>query len=181
MKRKCIVGVFVLAVLGFSLAWGAVAALGAASQVTLAITLSGDAHPIQVPVAGGEGGFKGTLTVTDLDIVNGVLSVLAQMEGVVADAEGNLLPVMQSILIPVSNIKALPDLGTDNCIALALQGNETLLQLQVLGLNIVLRTPQIDLTAIIPFGTPICNLLHGKANVVDFLFTHPDVLIELLR
>jgi len=164
-RRDAATGLLVLVVFAFILAWDSDSGSGltcaAASQDEISMALSKDAYPTQA--AADEGGlFEEFLTVTDINTVNGVSSVITQMKCTIEDMEGNVHPVVVQISIPLSlfAIKTLPGMGRDTCFVLGLQANSLNLQVQLLGLDLLLRVPHIDQTAAIPKGTPACDRLH---------------------
>lgn len=165
LRRDAATGLFVLVVFAFVLAGDSGSASGltcaAASQDESSMALSKDAYPTQA--SADEGGlFEEVLTVTDVNTVNGVLSVITQMKCTVEDVEGNVHPVVVQISIPLSlfAIKTLPGVGRDTCFVLALQANSLNLHVKLLGLDLLLQVPHIDQTAAIPKGTPACDRLH---------------------
>jgi hypothetical protein len=129
----------------------------------------------------GGGTFEGTMTITNFDTANGMLSVNGVLEGTVTDPAGNTLPVSEPAALPISSLQAVPDIGTDNCLALVLQASDVLLQLQLLGLNLMLETPQIELVANAPNGTPICDLLNNVVGLLNELLADPATLVALLN
>ena len=162
-RRDAAKGLLVVVVFAFVLAgdFGSGLTCAAVSQDEISMALSKDAYPTQTSV--DEGGlFEEILTVTDVNTVNGVLSVITQMKCTIEDMEGNVHPVVVQISIPLSlfAIKTLPGMGRDTCFVLALQANSLNLQVQLLGLDLLLRVPHIDQTAAIPKGTPACDRLH---------------------
>jgi hypothetical protein len=110
-----------------------------------------------VPTAGG---FVGTLSITNVDLVNGVLSAVGTITGNVIDSTGTVVagsPVTQAITAP------LQVSGTCTILNLVLGP----LDLNLLGLAIHLNQVVLTITAVPGAGNLLGNLLCAVANLLN--------------
>ena len=102
--------------------------------------------------------FQGTLTVTGVQLVNGVLSAVGNLVGNVVDPSGN---VLQSVTQSVSS----PLQVTATCTILDLTLGP--LDLNLLGLRVQLNQVHLLITAEQGAGNLLGNLLCGVANLLN--------------
>jgi len=106
----------------------------------------------------GVGGFVGTLTVTGVQLINGVLSAVGQINGTVLDGSGNALgSVSQAIAAPLQ--------VSASCTILTLVLGP--LDLNLLGLMIHLNQVVLNITAVPGAGNLLGNLLCAVANLLN--------------
>ena len=106
--------------------------------------------------AGATGIFQGTLTMTGVQLVNGVLSAVGTLVGNVVDSAGNVLgTVNQTVTSPLQ--------ATATCTILDLVLGP--LHLDVLGLVIDLNQVHLLITAVPGAGNLLGNLLCSVANL----------------
>jgi hypothetical protein len=108
--------------------------------------------------AGATGIFQGTLTMTGVQIINGVLSAVGTLAGNVVDSAGNVLAtVNQAVTSPLQ--------VTATCTILDLVLGP--LDLNLLGLRIQLNQVHLLITAVPGAGNLLGNLLCGVANLLN--------------
>jgi hypothetical protein len=126
----------------------------------------------------GTGGFVGALTVTGVQLVNGVLSAVGQLTGNVLDAAGNVVTsINQAVTVPLQ--------ATASCEILTLTLGP--LDLNLLGLAIHLNQVVLNITAVPGAGNLLGNLLCSVANLLNgggalssLLTTVTDLLNQIL-
>jgi hypothetical protein len=104
------------------------------------------------------GGFVGTLTVSNFQVVNGVLSALGSISGNVLNAAGGVLgSITQAVTAPLQ--------VTGSCEILSLTLGP--LDLNLLGLMIHLNQVVLNITAVPGAGNLLGNLLCAVANLLN--------------
>jgi hypothetical protein len=114
---------------------------------------------VSSPAAGtGTGGFVGTLTVTAVQLVNGVLSAVGQLTGNLLDPAGNIVSsVDQAVTVPLQ--------ATASCQILTLTLGP--LDLNLLGLAVHLDQVVLNITAVPGAGNLLGNLLCSVAGLLN--------------
>jgi hypothetical protein len=108
--------------------------------------------------ASGTGGFVGTLTVSGVQLVNGVLSAAGQISGNVLDGTGATTgSVNQAVTAPLQ--------VSASCTILTLVLGP--LDLNVLGLVVHLNQVVLNITAVPGAGNLLGNLLCAVANLLN--------------
>lgn len=106
----------------------------------------------------GTGGFVGTLTLTGVNVVNGVLTATGTLAGNVFGPTGSVLgAVNQTVTAPVS--------VSGSCQILALTLGP--LHLDLLGLTLDLNQVVLNITAVPGAGNLLGNLLCDVANLLN--------------
>jgi hypothetical protein len=119
---------------------------------------NGSATTLLSNFAPGVGGFSGTLTVTRFDVVNGVLSAVADLTGDVLSPTGGIVgPASQSLTLPVQ--------VSASCTILTLTLGP--LDLNLLGLMVHLNQVVLNITAVPGAGNLLGNLLCAVANLLN--------------
>ena len=151
-------------------------ALGVAAPATLAVTDAAPAAaapaPVQssllssIPVSGslqGGGTFNGLLSITDLSVVNNVLTATGTLTGTATQPGGIVTQITQTFTnTPLS---LLGDGPGASCSVLNLDLGP--LHLDVLGLVVDLNEVQLDITAVRGPGNLLGNLLCAVAGLLD--------------
>jgi len=115
---------------------------------------------VNVPaIAGGANGLIGTLTLTSVQVVNGVLTGTASFTGNIVDAAGN---VLQS---GTAAITAIPLQAAASCEILNLVLGP--LDLNLLGLTVHLNQVVLNITAVPGAGNLLGNLLCAVADLLN--------------
>lgn len=104
------------------------------------------------------GGFVGTLTVSNFQVVNGLLSAIGSISGTVLNAAGGVAgTITQTITAPLQ--------VTGSCTILTLTLGP--LDLNLLGLMIHLNQVVLNITAVSGAGNLLGNLLCAVANLLN--------------
>jgi hypothetical protein len=108
--------------------------------------------------AGATGIFQGALTMTGVQLVNGVLSAVGTLVGNVVDPSGNVLATVNQTVTSPLQVAA-------TCTILDLTLGP--LDLNLLGLRIQLNQVNLLITAVPGAGNLLGNLLCGVANLLN--------------
>jgi hypothetical protein len=111
-------------------------------------------------VAPGVNGFVGTINVTGVQNVNGVLTAAAQLTGTVIDSAGNTVGTLSAAAItaPITQLSA-------SCTILNLVLGP--LDLNLLGLMVHLNQVVLNIVAVPGAGNLLGNLLCAVANLLN--------------
>ena len=106
----------------------------------------------------GVGGFVGTLTVSSVQVVNGVLSAIGSITGTVLNGTGGAIgSVTQAVTVPLQ--------VSGSCQILTLTLGP--LDLNLLGLMVHLNQVVLNITAVPGAGNLLGNLLCAVANLLN--------------
>lgn len=108
----------------------------------------------------GVGTFTGTLTVTSVSLINGVLNAVGTISGTLTDTAGNVVGTITNaaIMIPLTSF-------TGTCTILTLHTG--MINLSLLGLNVTLSPIDLVITATAAPGNLLGNLLCDVANLLN--------------
>ncbi|HEX3701786.1 MAG TPA: hypothetical protein VHU82_00550 [Vicinamibacterales bacterium] len=122
----------------------------------------------------GAGGFAGTLTVTRFDVVNGVLSAVADLSGDVLSPTGGIVgPAAQSLTLPAQ--------VSGSCTILTLTLGP--LDLKLLETSVHLNQVVMNITAVSDANSPLCavaNLLNSGGALSTLLNNLVSALNNIL-
>jgi hypothetical protein len=105
------------------------------------------------------GTFVGTLTVNSVQVINGILSAVATVNGNLVDQAGNVIGTL------VNQIVNIPLAASGSCEILSLTLGP--LHLNLLGLVIDLNQVVLNITAVPGAGNLLGNLLCAVAHLLD--------------
>lgn len=123
------------------------------------------------------GEFAGTMSVTEIGLDNGVLTVAGTLTGVVSDAAGNVIQTISGIAFETTAALA-GDGSQPRCDILFLELGP--LELDLLGLVIDLDQVTLDVHAVPGAGNLLGNLLCAVAGLLDGPSPLGNVLNNLL-
>jgi hypothetical protein len=137
---------------------GAAVLVGGASSTVRAATITQSLTTAINSFVPGVGGFVGTLTVSNFQVINGVLSAIGTISGNVLNGAGQSIgSITQAVTVP-TQVSA-------SCQILSLTLGP--LDLNLLGLLIHLNQVVLTITAVPGAGNLLGNLLCAVANLLN--------------